>query len=122
MDPEEKSLHDRPIVYLLTYAGLRVDELSNLKLTDIDLVLKRLRIIGKGKKVRIIPISNTPLVKIQDWLVFLAEVAKQKPHVNHSLYVFYSQRPSNFTVRRIQPMIKDYSLLNTHMLCYTFCK
>jgi site-specific recombinase XerC len=40
------------VVYLLTYAGLRVEELSNLKLTDLDLDLKRIRIVGKGMKVR----------------------------------------------------------------------
>ena len=52
VDPEEKYRRDRAIIYLLTYAGLRVDELSNLKLTDIDLDLKRIRIVGKGMKVR----------------------------------------------------------------------
>ncbi len=34
VDPEEKYRRDRVIIYLLTYAGLRVDELSNLKLID----------------------------------------------------------------------------------------
>ena len=52
VNPEEKYRRDRAIIYLLTYAGLRVDELSNLKLTDIDLEMKRIRIVGKGKKVR----------------------------------------------------------------------
>jgi site-specific recombinase XerD len=44
---EEKYRRDRVIIYLLTYAGLRVDELSNLKLTDLDMELKRIRILGK---------------------------------------------------------------------------
>ena len=46
VDPEEKYRRDRAIIYLLTYAGLRVDELSNLKLTDLDMELKRVRILG----------------------------------------------------------------------------
>jgi site-specific recombinase XerD len=41
VDPEEKYRRDRAVVYLLTYAGLRVEELSNLKLTDLDLEMKR---------------------------------------------------------------------------------
>jgi site-specific recombinase XerD len=126
VNPEEKYRRDRSIVYLLTYAGLRVDELSNLKLTDIDLDLKRLRIVGKGKKVRTIPISNTLLAEIRDWLTFRTEMAKKKPHVDHSPYVFYSQRSPKFTVRGIQTMVEGYSLpnkkLTPHMFRHTFCK
>ncbi|MBB3909316.1 site-specific recombinase XerC [Anoxybacillus rupiensis] len=58
-DLKEKYRHDHAFVYLLTYAGLRVEELSNLKLTDLDLKLKRIRIVGKGIKVRTVPISFT---------------------------------------------------------------
>lgn len=126
VDPEEKYRRDRAIIYLLTYAGPRVDELSNLKLTDIDLELKRMRIVGKGNKVRTIPISNTLLAEIEDWLSFRAEMAKKKPHVDQSPYVFYSQRSPKFTVRGIQTMVEGYSLpnkkLTPHMFRHTFCK
>ncbi|MCQ6275871.1 tyrosine-type recombinase/integrase [Bacillus sp. V3B] len=126
VDPEEKYRRDRAIIYLFTYAGLRVHELSNLKLMDIDLDLKRVRIVGKGKKIRTIPISDTLLVEIQDWLTFRADRAKKKPHVDQSPYVFYSQRSPKFTVRGIQTMIEGYSLQNKkltpHMFRHTFCK
>jgi len=126
VNPEEKYRRDRTIIYLLTYAGLRVHELSNLKLTDIDLDLKRIRIVGKGMKVRTVPISNTLLAEVQEWLSFRAEMAKQKPHVGNSPYVFYSQRSPIFTVRGIQTMIEGYSLpkkkLTPHMFRHTFCK
>jgi site-specific recombinase XerD len=126
VNPEEKYRRDRAIIYLLTYAGLRVNELSNLKLTDLDLELKRIRIVGKGMKVRTIPISNTLLAEIQDWLGFRSEMAKQKQYVTDSPYVFYSQRSPKFTVRGIQTMIESYSLptkrLTPHMFRHTFCK
>ena len=126
VNPEEKYRRDRAIIYLFTYAGLRVDELSNLKLTDIDLDMKRLRIVGKGMKVRSIPISNTLMAEIQDWFAFRAEMAKKKPYVEESPYVFYSQRSPKFTVRGIQTMIEGYSLpnkkLTPHMFRHTFCK
>ena len=126
VNPEEKYRRDRAIIFLFTYAGLRVDELSNLKLTDIDLDMKRLRIVGKGMKVRSIPISNILMAEIQDWFTFRAEMAKKKPHVEESPYVFYSQRSSKFTVRGIQTMIEGYSLpnkkLTPHMFRHTFCK
>ena len=126
VNPEEKYRRDRAIIYLFTYAGLRVDELSNLKLTDIDLDMKRLRIVGKGMKVRSIPISNILMAEIQDWFAFRAEMAKKKPYVEESPYVFYSQRSPKFTVRGIQTMIEGYSLpnkkLTPHMFRHTFCK
>lgn len=126
VNPEEKYRRDRTIIYILTYAGLRVDELSNLKVTDLDLDLKRIRVVGKGMKVRTIPISNTLLAEIQDWLSYRAEMTKQKPHLEASPYVFYSQRSPKFTVRGIQTMIEGYSLpkkkLTPHMFRHTFCK
>lgn len=126
VNPEEKYRRDRMIIYLLTYAGLRVNELSNLRIADIDLVMKRIRIVGKGMKVRTIPISNILLAELQDWLMFRGEMAKNKPYVDYSPYVFYSQRSPKFTVRGIQTMIEGYSLSNKkltpHMFRHTFCK
>jgi site-specific recombinase XerD len=88
--------------------------------------LKRIRVVGKGKKVRTIPISNTLFAEIQDWLIFRLEMAKKKSHVEESPYVFYSQRSPKFTVRGIQTMIEGYSLpnkkLTPHMFRHTFCK
>ena len=126
VNPEEKYRRDRAIIYLFTYAGLRVDELSNLKINDIDLDMKRIRIVGKGMKVRSVPISNVLLAEIKDWFAFREEMAKKKPHVEESPYVFYSQRSPKFTVRGIQTMIEGYSLpnkkLTPHMFRHTFCK
>ncbi|WP_458413286.1 tyrosine-type recombinase/integrase [Schinkia sp. CFF1] len=126
VDPEGKYRRDRAIIYLLTYAGLRVEELSNLKLTDLDLELKRIRVVGKGMKVRTIPISNTLLAEIQDWLSFRAELSRKKSYGADSPYVFYSQRSEKFSVRGIQTMIESYSLpkkkLTPHMFRHTFCK
>lgn len=47
------------IMELLYSCGLRVSELVNLKLNDIDLASKYIRCFGKGSKERIIPIGET---------------------------------------------------------------
>lgn len=53
-------------------------------------------------------------------------MAKRKPQVEHSPYLFYSQRSQKFTVRGIQMMVEGYSLpnkkLTPHMFRHTFCK
>jgi integrase/recombinase XerC len=41
-------------------------------------------VVGKGIKVRSIPISNTLLVEIQDWLLSRAKMAETKPYVEDS--------------------------------------
>lgn len=123
VDPDEKYRRDRAVVYLLTYAGLRVEELSILKLTDLDLEMKRIRVVGKGNKVRTIPISNTLLQELHDWLRFRSEMANKKEHVADSLYIFYSQRSPQFSMRGIQTMIESYRRkLTPHQFRHTFCK
>ncbi|PFD40351.1 integrase [Bacillus cereus] len=126
VNPEEKYRRDRAIIYILTYAGLRVEELSSLKITDIDLDLKKIRVIGKGTKVRTIPMSNFLYNEVLDWLQFRNKIAKDKEIVNQSPYVFYSQRSEKFSIRGIQAMIENYSTsdkkLTPHMFRHTFCK
>jgi len=126
VNPEEKYRRDRAIIYILTYAGLRVEELSSLKITDIDLDLKKIRVIGKGTKVRTIPMSNFLYNEVLDWLQFRNKIAKDKEIVDQSPYVFYSQRSEKFSIRGIQAMIENYSTsgkkLTPHMFRHTFCK
>ncbi|MCU5605980.1 tyrosine-type recombinase/integrase [Bacillus cereus] len=126
VNPEGKYRRDRAIIYILTYAGLRVEELSSLKITDIDLDLKKIRVIGKGTKVRTIPMSNFLYNEVLDWLQFRNKIAKDKEIIKQSPYVFYSQRSEKFSIRGIQAMIENYSTsdkkLTPHMFRHTFCK
>lgn len=56
------------IMELLYSCGLRVSELVNLKLSDIDLASKYVRCFGKGSKERIIPIGETAKQVIKEYL------------------------------------------------------
>jgi integrase/recombinase XerD len=49
---------DRVILELLYAAGLRADELANLKISDLNLDIGYLRCLGKGKKERVIPLGR----------------------------------------------------------------
>ncbi len=48
---------DRSLIMLLLDTGLRASELIGLKLSDIDLVARRIKVLGKGNKERLIPFS-----------------------------------------------------------------
>ena len=59
IDPSTtKGLRDRAILELLYSCGLRVSELCNLKLSDMNFGEGYIRVIGKGDKQRLVPISN----------------------------------------------------------------
>ena len=56
------------IIELLYSCGLRVSELVNIKITDIDLASKYVRCFGKGSKERIIPLGEIAKKVIKDYL------------------------------------------------------
>ncbi len=56
------------IIELLYSCGLRVSELVNLKVNDIDLASKYVRCFGKGSKERIIPIGETAKRVVKEYL------------------------------------------------------
>lgn len=57
-------LRDRLIIELLYSTGMRRSELIELKDTDIDRSLSQLKVLGKGSKERVIPISKSIKLKI----------------------------------------------------------
>ncbi len=60
---------DRAWFYLLAHGGLRLSELCDLRLGDLDLVGQRLAVReGKGKRDRIIPLSATTITALHDYL------------------------------------------------------
>jgi len=61
-------IRDRAILELLYGTGMRVGELVNLNICDIDLHEKTIRVLGKGSKERILPLGNPSIEAIQGYL------------------------------------------------------
>ena len=59
---------DAAMLELLYAAGLRVSELVNLKLRDINLEAGFVRVMGKGSKERVVPIGQHAKAKIEDYI------------------------------------------------------
>ncbi len=59
---------DLAILHLLYSTGLRVSELSNLNRKDVNLESREFRVVGKGKKARIVFISDTATEYVKDYL------------------------------------------------------
>ena len=80
------------IMELLYSCGLRVSELVNLKLNDIDTASKYVRCFGKGSKERIIPVGKQALEKLKNYLPQRELVFKKYNLISKKLLVNDSGR------------------------------
>jgi integrase/recombinase XerD len=98
------SIRDSVMVELLYSSGLRVSELILLKLEDINSEAGFLRVIGKGSKERIVPVSLRALEKIKKYIsVERIEILKQR----RSPYLFVTSRGGPMTRQRFWQAIKE---------------
>jgi Site-specific recombinase XerD len=66
LDPDDVALfladlethRDRAIVLAMVLGGLRAAEVRSLRLADVDLGLRRVRVVGKGGRERIVPVDD----------------------------------------------------------------
>ena len=73
---EPLSARDRAIMELLYSSGLRLAELVGLDLTSIDLKAREVRVLGKGRKARIVPVGRAAAEALRGWLSERAELTR----------------------------------------------
>ncbi len=61
-------LRDRAIIEVLYSTGLRVSELVDLRVSDLEMRMGCLRCIGKGDKERLVPVGRKALAAVQQYL------------------------------------------------------
>ena len=66
---------DKAIMELFYSSGLRLSELLGLELADLDLRDRTVRVLGKGRKVRIVPVGRQAATALADWLAERATFA-----------------------------------------------
>lgn len=64
----ERNLRDRAVLETFYSTGMRISELVGLKLQDIDFISGIVKVMGKGRKERIIPIGDTAMRAIRSYL------------------------------------------------------
>ncbi|MFT3906542.1 MAG: tyrosine recombinase XerC [Steroidobacteraceae bacterium] len=74
--PEDTlGVRDLAIMELFYSSGLRLAELIGLDLHDVDLADRTVRVLGKGSKVRIVPVGRQAISALQNWLRVRHELA-----------------------------------------------
>ena len=94
---------NRAIIEVLFSCGLRVSELVNLKLSNLYKEEQYVRVMGKGSKERLVPISPRALKELDYWFMDRQQL-KIKP--GEEDYVFLNRRGAHLTRTMILIMIK----------------
>ena len=95
---------NRAIIEVLFSCGLRVSELVHLKLSDLYIKERYVRVFGKGSKERLVPISPKAIRELDSWFVD-RNLMKIKP--GEEDYVFLNRRGAHLTRTMILIMIKQ---------------
>ena len=94
---DEASRRDRAILEVLYASGVRVAELSGLDLPDVDLREGGVRVLGKGRKERIVPLGAKAIEALRDYLG--ARESGQGP-------LFQNARGGRLTVRSLHRIVR----------------
>lgn len=115
---------NRAIIEVLFSCGLRVSELVNLKLSNLYVEEKFVRVTGKGDKERLVPISSRALDELNAWF---ADRNVMRIKAGEEDYVFLNRRGAHLTRTMILIMIKRQAVaagitktISPHTLRHSF--
>jgi len=96
-------LRDRAILETLYSCGIRVSELVGLNIDDIDFISGVIKVLGKGRKERMIPIGDMALGSIRRYTE-----GKRSGRAKERKAVFLNSRGSRLTDRSVRRVIDKY--------------
>lgn len=123
LDEGNKTLlsRDRAILELLYSSGLRVSELGESKLQNLNIIESIIKVTGKGNKERIVPVGSKAVNALKNYLNCRENL---KPKSDN---IFLNSKGRAITTRSISRIVKKYSLLSgipknisPHVLRHTF--
>jgi integrase/recombinase XerC len=110
---EPLGCRDRAILELFYASGLRLSELVGLDVEDVNLSARMVRVMGKGRKERLVPFNDTTRQAIGAWLKARRELlnpTSQLPSSNSqkSNPLFVNFRGARLTGRSVQRLVARY--------------
>lgn len=110
---ESGNKRDYAIVTLYAYSGIRRSECVNLKLDQVDLTAKEIRVIGKGNKQRLVYLNDRIVNALREYL---------KERKSDSPYFFVSRQSEKLASSRINQIFNKYSdVITPKTLRHFFC-
>jgi integrase/recombinase XerD len=115
---------NRAIIEVLFSCGLRVSELTNLKLSNLYLDDQFIRVMGKGSKERLVPISKRAIQELNNWFVNRCQMTIKPGEED---YVFLNRRGAHLTrvmilimIKRQAELAKITKTISPHTLRHSF--
>lgn len=116
---------DQAILELLFASGLRASELIGLKISDLDMNERTIRVFGKGKKERIVPFSKTAKAAIENYQKKLRyQLVKEERDEG---YLFVNAKGEKLTERGLEYIVQTAAdkssfplKVHPHMLRHSF--
>ena len=126
--PDEKTdigLRDKTMIETLYSCGLRISELTNLELLNLNLRQGVIRVIGKGQKERLVPMGDQLIGLLE---LYISSSRKNLLDKRHSDFLFLSTRGQRMTRQSFWHRIKHYCLasgfepdkISPHVLRHAF--
>ena len=118
------AIRDHAMIELLYSAGLRLSELVNLDLTQLDLNEAMITVVGKGNRSRLLPIGKHAIEALRAWL----EIRPQFVAANTPVQaVFLSKHGKRISQRNVQYRLRDWAVrqglsqhVHPHVLRHSF--
>lgn len=114
-------IRDKLIIELFYATGMRLSELSNLKISDINFVNLTLKVLGKRNKERIIPFDQ----RLGDLIIKYIESRKELD--SHSSYLFITKKQEKIYDKLVYRIVNSYlskvtslTKKSPHVLRHTF--
>jgi integrase/recombinase XerC len=119
-DEKPQAARDRAILELLYSSGIRVSELVGLNLEHLDRDLGIVRVMGKRRKERIVPVGSKAIEALNAYLEERGQVEEKDP-------LFLNSRGGRLTSRSVGRLVKHYTgrsgiyrNISPHSLRHTF--
>lgn len=113
---------DRAMLELFYSSGLRLTELAELAVNDLDLDEALVTVTGKGARTRVVPVGRKAAATLRDWLAARRDIADDGED-----RVFISLRGTGLTPRAIQLRVRHWARrqglgrnVHPHMLRHSF--
>lgn len=109
---------------LLYSCGLRVSECCELRFQDLSLEHKYLRVMGKGSKERLIPMSDTAVARIMDYIPIRQDIP-EKPGCRDFLFLSRLGRPLSrqmvfMVIKELAKEVGIQKSISPHTLRHSF--
>ena len=99
-------IRDKAMLELLYATGLRISELINLKFNEVDFKRGIVKIAGKGGKERIVPVGETALSWMTD---YIDNIRQDSVADNENVYLFLSNKGKQLSRKLCWSIISNYS-------------